>query len=221
MLSVQLFFFSFFDSLVLLQLSLDADFQLLLIVQPLTQMLMLGSQTKHDRAEGTGSAAPGHETEHRSRLHSCVGHRPPVWIHLLSASFCCSISSSRSFRCSVTLWIFWWHRLSSSLKKKVLDWKNKKTPHISSYYNSTFMTLLILPVWSVSGRLWAHLHTNTSDALIITGLYLLMVHNTPCHSMETSVWPGKAKVHLNPGWFGFFYLSTVFLSRKHYSSILT
>lgn len=142
MFSVQLFFFSFFDSLVLLQLSLDADFQLLLIVQPLTQMLMLGSQTKHDRAEGTGSAAPGHETEHRSRLHSCVGHRPPVGIHLLSASFCCSISSSRSFRCSVTLWIFWWHRLSSSLKKKVLDWKNKKNP--------TFLAITIQHSWHCS-----------------------------------------------------------------------
>lgn len=33
------------------QLSLDVAFQLLLIVQPLTQMLMLGLQTKHEHAE--------------------------------------------------------------------------------------------------------------------------------------------------------------------------
>lgn len=109
------------------------------------------------------------------------GTRPPVWIHLLSASFCRSISSSRSFLCSVTLWIFWWHSLSSSLKKKKC-WIEKTKKHISSYYNSTFMTLLIWPVGSVSGTLWAHLHTNTSDALI-TGFYLLMVRNTTCQSM--------------------------------------
>lgn len=61
--------------------------------------------------------------------------------------------------------------------------KKQKKNHISSYYKSTFMTLLILPAWSVSGILWAHLHTNTSDALI-TGFYLLMVHNTTCRSMK-------------------------------------
>lgn len=71
-----------------------------------------------------------------------------------------------------TVWALLWN--------KVLDWK--KTKLISSYYNSTFMTLFIQQALSVIGILWAHLHTNTSDAWI-TGFYLLMVHNTTCPSM--------------------------------------
>lgn len=48
---------------MLLQLSIDAVLQLLLIVQPLTQMLMLGVQTKHYHADKISSAIPSKQTE--------------------------------------------------------------------------------------------------------------------------------------------------------------
>lgn len=46
------------DSLMLLQLNIDAVLQLLLIVQPLTQMLMLGVQPKCDHTDKISSAIP-------------------------------------------------------------------------------------------------------------------------------------------------------------------